>query len=838
VTLRPCDVVLAQLRWDARFDAATVMVVHEGRDGALLEARLSAFLEKGIPTHRVRALKIGVLTIWDRAARVDLLSSDPGRVVAAAGPPSTGVAEAALTVATWNVLGEGAREDRHAAPQEERAAAIVDVILSLEVDVVALEEVEPSLVSALALRREVVERYALVGAGAVELAGGLLLLAPPGTIEIATPRVSGRRRALVARLPSGTTVIVVHLSSDHRGDRSAVRREQLATLFPIVDGAPGMVIVAGDFNEEGAAVVEGLTARGLVDAWPVVHRDGDGTTYDPTTNPIAAQISRTGRRQRIDRVLVRGAVPSRAQVTTPIVDGAPLSDHAALVVALAPALATPLRASHDSACAIVPPRASWPAIDAIRARLDPAYGRWPPHINLVYPCVAPAALDDAERALARALVDEQPFGVRLDGFGTFARRQTVVWLRPVSDEGALARLQRAVESAVPLAGERAVTHHLTVAKCAPTEAAALERAGAPAIAPFSVDDVTLFVRQRGRMRPFARVPFGRGLDLDGAVAETGLVPDERRVRSVAAARALVEAAAREAGGGALVPIGSEALGVALADSDVDLVWEGRSLEALAEALVRRGVRARVVDGAFSRVVRARAEDISLDIILADEGGRTAIADAEALRARATAGFVAALRAVRIWAARRVVVGAAACMPSSLAWAVLVADACAALPDDSDVAAPLWSARSADGAPVRSPLRRRPRAMRPARSRRRRPMRSPPSSPAPPRSPLHRGFHGARSSRPSRRAAVSRRWRRSSSTVTTPMLRAAVSPAGCAPSSTRSPSAASAPVPIRARSPSTVAPRSRLASPRTTALPSTKPAPAPPSTAPAPPSHFR
>jgi 2'-5' RNA ligase len=399
-------------------------------------------------------------------------------------------------------------------------------------------------------------------------------------------------------------------------------------------------------------------------------------------------------------VLVRGAAPSSARVVPPPSSetAGPLSDHAAVVVALAPSVSAAPRwtVSHDAACAIVPPRSAWPAIDAIRARLDPAFGRWPPHVNPAYPFVAPSELAAAERALAVALVDAAPFMVRLDGFGRFERRdgRATVWLAPRAGGEALQSLQRSVEAAVPLPRERPVTHHLTVATCRRDEAAALERAGAPEIAPFVVDEVVLLARQAGRMRARATVPLGGGVGLAEALAETGLLPDERRAAAIARAAALVEEAAREAGGGAIVPIGSEALGVALAGSDVDLVWDSTGpLEALAEALARRGVRARVVDGAFSRVLRALVAiptgtagstiDLPIDVLVGDEGARVALGDVAALRARATPRFVAALRAVRVWAARRALVGAAACMPSSLAWAVLVADACAAIPDGGD-----------------------------------------------------------------------------------------------------------------------------------------------------------
>ncbi|KAL2015502.1 hypothetical protein VTK56DRAFT_5357 [Thermocarpiscus australiensis] len=59
--------------------------------------------------------------------------------------------------------------------------------------------------------------------------------------------------------------------------------------------------------------------------------------------------------------------------------------------------------SHDTALCLIPPHHLWPRIDRLRALYDKAYPRWPPHINLVYPFVAPESLPAAADRIASAL---------------------------------------------------------------------------------------------------------------------------------------------------------------------------------------------------------------------------------------------------------------------------------------------------------------------------------------------------------------------------------------------------------------------------------------------------
>ncbi|KAF3767468.1 hypothetical protein M406DRAFT_288543 [Cryphonectria parasitica EP155] len=85
----------------------------------------------------------------------------------------------------------------------------------------------------------------------------------------------------------------------------------------------------------------------------------------------------------------------------------------------APAVAT---VSHDTALCIVPPRSLWPRIDRLRSRYDKAYGKWPPHVNLIYPFVQVDALPRALELVRSAVQGRDPFRVQFGAADVFRHR--------------------------------------------------------------------------------------------------------------------------------------------------------------------------------------------------------------------------------------------------------------------------------------------------------------------------------------------------------------------------------------------------------------------------------
>ena len=55
--------------------------------------------------------------------------------------------------------------------------------------------------------------------------------------------------------------------------------------------------------------------------------------------------------------------------------------------------------SYETALCILPPAGKCRHVDSLRELYDKAYGRWPAHINLIYPFVAPEQLPQAQQQI-------------------------------------------------------------------------------------------------------------------------------------------------------------------------------------------------------------------------------------------------------------------------------------------------------------------------------------------------------------------------------------------------------------------------------------------------------
>ncbi|KAF2258557.1 hypothetical protein CC78DRAFT_526146 [Lojkania enalia] len=81
--------------------------------------------------------------------------------------------------------------------------------------------------------------------------------------------------------------------------------------------------------------------------------------------------------------------------------------------------------SYETALCIIPPVEHCHNVDRLRLLYDKGYGKWPPHINLIYPFVAPENLPRAkERIEARlaAELDTSSVNINLDESACFAHR--------------------------------------------------------------------------------------------------------------------------------------------------------------------------------------------------------------------------------------------------------------------------------------------------------------------------------------------------------------------------------------------------------------------------------
>lgn len=364
--MRTSEEIYHRVRWDARFDPARFVlgVAQRGREPKRVP--LDRFTPGGdVPWHRVLFFEADGEVVWDRATGTDRIdATDAGRIrearrlpspyftarVPHAYAPATGTWEPAaaserrtagpLTVLTWNTLWD--RYDSDRIDTVRRRPLLAEALHAADADVIALQEVEPALLTLLLGCDWVRAHYTVAAdpAGHDVPDTGLLLLSRLPVAEAAV-HVLGPHKAVAAvaveTAEGPVTVAVTHLSSDHSAGGAVRRDTELAELATGLAAVAGELVLVGDFNDGGDRP---QTRLAMADAWPEVHGPADDTpTFDPSANPLAAISSLSGRVSRLDRVLLRtDRLRARAATLTgdtPGPGGLYVSDHYGVRVELA-----------------------------------------------------------------------------------------------------------------------------------------------------------------------------------------------------------------------------------------------------------------------------------------------------------------------------------------------------------------------------------------------------------------------------------------------------------------------------------------------------------------------
>ncbi|MFP2927299.1 poly(A) polymerase [Pyxidicoccus sp. 3LG] len=523
-----------------------------------------------IPWHRVWYFKRGRQVVWDRRQRLDLLDSltppaqepapapapvavpeqanvAPGPAVPASSrtgdrsaapgftplpayrfdaranawvestgtPPAPGPEQ--LTVVTFNVLFD--LHDAELLATERRTPATLAQLRATDADVIALQEVTAPFLRALLDAPWVREGYWLSegpGATTVTPYGQVLLSRFPFS-TLGQHVFTRDKRIIAARLAvAGNPLWVAtqHLTSNRAPSGASARAAQVQLLVDWTrslgtQDSEGLqdVVLAGDFNfGDGEPEAEAFSSAGFVDAWPALRPGESGETYDPVLNAVAALTTSSGRRQRLDRVLVCSPAGRLTPEAVELFGEAPLegppapagealflSDHFGLRCVLrrsnapqpgrAPPRPRPAALVHHTAVVLIPPEAVWEPIQALRRKHDSKFTRWMPHITLLYPFVPEEFFDEAEALIADALHTMKSFEVTLTGFHHFEHRaNATAWLRPEDRPfGALKSLHAALEQALPECTEqghksaRGFTPHLSVGQLPRSSAADIAR---------------------------------------------------------------------------------------------------------------------------------------------------------------------------------------------------------------------------------------------------------------------------------------------------------------------------------------------------------------------------
>ncbi|MFL5346255.1 MAG: poly(A) polymerase [Hyalangium sp.] len=556
--------VYHRIRWDPRLDAREFVIGYDAHSEQLEEMPFEAFVPDGeLPWHRVWYFRRGPEVVWDRRKRIDTLAtlvpSAPEEPTPPAPPPSSShhglekhpftrlpsyrydskalswveASQAStspetlpaleeLTVASLNVLFD--LYDPDLLDTRRRTVAAINLLRSVDADLIALQEVTPPFLTALLDTQWVREHFFLSegpAAATVTPYGQVLLSRFP--FASLSQSVFSRDKRIIAgefALRGGPLwVATLHLTSSRDPSGVGSRAAQIRTLIEWARSLeahgpePVDLLVVGDFNfGDDAPEVQSFVDADFIDAWKVLRPGEAGSTYDPARNAMAALTTSSGHSQRLDRVLVRSVsgrlTPRKVSLFgeeplsgRPSPGGDPLfvSDHFGLSCTLvrgvpsqtAPApqrvqgsprvLSVP--PMHQAAVVLIPPEELWGPIETLRSKHDQNYERWMPHVTLLYPFVPEEHFAEAETLIAEALRHLAPFQVTLSGFGHFEHRGSVTaWLRPEDHpHGALKALQAALQSALPQCDEQGrksehgFTPHLSVGQLPRSSPAELRR---------------------------------------------------------------------------------------------------------------------------------------------------------------------------------------------------------------------------------------------------------------------------------------------------------------------------------------------------------------------------
>lgn len=202
--------------------------------------------------------------------------------------------------------------------------------------------------------------------------------------------------------------------------------------------------------------------------------------------------------------------------------------------------------SHDTALCLIPPPSTWHLVNGVRALYDRAYGKWPPHINLMYPFVRPEFVDEAIENIRHIdLSSFSPLSIHLNKPGVFShKKNNTIYLQPdTKSQEQLNDFAGVLHNAFNRPLEHEFQPHLTVAQSEDVESDAHKFLfnKVDLMAPFSWESSTLVVMTRDtepeadgvrRMRAY------KSIELSNSQVSSLTLPEDPILYSLKADQAL------------------------------------------------------------------------------------------------------------------------------------------------------------------------------------------------------------------------------------------------------------------------------------------------------------
>lgn len=382
------------------------------------------FVEDGgdIPVHRVYFFKYKDEIIWDRENKI--LNLEPVYKDIKSKLPDS------FTLLTWNILNPkhsskkiGLAEQKK---DQERQDKIIEQISTFleSVDIVCLQEVNKKMIEN--FKKHFDSTYNIVS---TDLTSGdnIVFLTKYSISSIENIQFSMEKESLKISMDTmigfSINIYGVHLTSDSQTNSPHKRLEQLEKLSKSID--PNSTnIICGDFNEDNSTHL--LLTEIMTDIFNMIDFDSQIQkedhkqiyTFDPNTNKLAWENSRTKQPHRYDKIFINGFAKPIKPIQ--ILSNISYSDHYPIISSLQiepnNLAFKPETKNTTSGLFIIIPTCStdYVELQKFRKELDENYSKWMPHLSIHLGWIPESEFDDWIRSNQDTFKKINSFEVILD----------------------------------------------------------------------------------------------------------------------------------------------------------------------------------------------------------------------------------------------------------------------------------------------------------------------------------------------------------------------------------------------------------------------------------------